>query len=212
MDMKHPGRAIELSTWKRFRHYALFAERDYPFLAFATELDISAWDAARRKSGRKFFPAFLQSVMLALNSIENFRYRIHNGQVILCEKTDPAFVVFDPRDELYYFATAETNADPDFFDRDVEAAKQQALAARCLDGGRLDVAYISCVPWFSFTDAMHPMRLKTADSIPRVIWGQCRRSGERASISFSVTGHHGLFDGLHLAKLFAAIQGREWIS
>ncbi len=206
MNATYPFREVDLSNWKRARHYAIFADREYPFLGVTTELDISAWDDARLRSGRKFFCAFLHNVMLSMNSIENFRYRIENGKVLLCEKIDPAFVVTSPEDELYYFAIAELEDNPEDFDRNVEEAKIKALETRCLDGNRSDLAFVSCMPWFGFSDIIQPMWLKSPDSIPRVVWGKYKREGGRASIAFSITGHHGLFDGLHIARLLERIQ------
>ncbi len=206
MESVHPVREIDFSAWKRARHYALFAGREFPFIGFTAELDITRWDAERRQSGRKFFPAFLHTVMLAMNAIENFRYRINGGKVFLCEGTDPAFTVFEPGDELFYFATAAMTPDPAAFDRNVEEAKEKALETRCLDGGRLDVAYISCLPWFGFSDVTQPMGLRQADSVPRAVWGRCANRGDSLFVPFSITGHHGLFDGLHAARLFAAVQ------
>ncbi len=211
MHAEHPRREIDLATWKRARHYALFSGREYPFAGVTADLDISAWDAERRRSGRKFFPAFLQTVMLAMNAIENFRYRIDGDKVVLFERIDPAFTVFAPEDELFYFAAVDTTAHAAVFDQSVEEASRKALETRCLEGGgRLDFVYISCLPWFRFTDITQPMRLGQADSIPRVVWGQYTRHGESVSVPFSIIGHHGLFDGLHIARLFAAIQGQVW--
>ena len=69
MPARYAYREIDFSGWKRIRHYELFSAREYPFIGVTTELDITEWDAARRRSGRKFFPAFLHSVMLAITEL-----------------------------------------------------------------------------------------------------------------------------------------------
>lgn len=207
MKTRSPSREIDLSTWNRARHYALYAESDYPLVGFTTELDITRWDGERRRSGRKFFPAFLQHVILAMNAIENFRYRIDDGKVYLCDRTDPSFVVIDRGEDLFYFAVGQALADPAAFDRLVAEAKAEALARRFLGGEYLDVVYFSCLPWFSFSDMIQPFRLKPADSVPRVVWGRLRHRDGTVSIPFSITGHHGLFDGVHVARLLELIRG-----
>ena len=171
-----------------------------------TELDISEWDAARRRLGRKFFPAFLHSVMLAMNAIENFRYRIDEGKVFLYEKVDPAFVVFDAEEELFYFALMEMTNHAEEFDRKVEEAKRLALAERNLRNDRPDVIYLTSTPWFGFTGTTQPMGLTRPDSIPRVIWGKVKRDGDAVSVPLSITGHHGLVDGFHVGKLLEMIR------
>jgi chloramphenicol O-acetyltransferase type A len=205
MMSKHACREIVFSDWKRARHYELFAKMDYPFIGVTTELDISEWDMARHRSGRKFFPAFLHSVILAMNAIENFRYRIERGKVLLYEKVDSSFVVFDANEELFYFATVEMTENADEFDCKVEEAKKLALAKRSLDNNRSDIVYTSSSPWFGFTDVIQPLGLSRPDSIPRVIWGRIKRNGDIVSLPFSLTGHHGLIDGFHIGRLLKMI-------
>jgi len=175
-------------------------------MGLTTELDISEWDAARRRLGRKFFPAFLHSIMLAMNAIENFRYRIDGDKVFLYEKVDPAFVVFDAEDELFYFALMEMTDRADEFDQRVEEAKRLALAERNLINDRPDVIYVTSTPWISFTGTTQPMGLARPDSIPRVICGKIKRDGDAVSIPLSITGHHGLVDGFHVSRLLEMIR------
>ena len=205
MTDRHAYREVDFSGWKRKRHYEMFSAREYPFIGVTTELDISEWDAARRRSGRKFFPAFLHSVMCAMNAIENFRYRIDGSKVLLYEKVDPTFVVFEAEEELYYFAFVEMTDDPDEFDRRVEEVKRLTLAERSFGEDRPDVVYTSCTPWFTFTDIIQPLGLAQPDSIPRVVWGKVKRDGDVVSVPFSITGHHGLIDGFHVGKLLGMI-------
>ena len=207
MPNGHAYQEIDLANWKRARHYEVFANKEYPFVGTTTELDISEWDAARQQSNRKFFPAFLHAVTLAMNAVENFRYRIYENKVVLCETIKPSFVVFEKKEELYYFASLEMTNDPLEFDRRVEEAKQLALTKRCLESfSDTDVFYVSCTPWFGFTDCIQPMQLSEPDSIPRIMWGKVKRSGNTVTVPFSVTGHHGLIDGFHIGKLFETIQ------
>jgi len=206
MPARYAYLEIDFSGWKRIRHYELFSAREYPFIGVTTELDITEWDAARRRSGRKFFPAFLHSVMLAINAIENFRYRIDGDKVLLYEKVDPTFVVFEAREELYYFAFMEMADNADEFDHNVEEAKCMALAERNFGEDRSDVVYTSSTPWFGFTDVIQPMGLSQPDSIPRVVWGKVKRDGAAVSVPFSFTGHHGLIDGFHIGRLLEMIR------
>ena len=206
MPTRHARQEVNFSTWKRTRHYELYASKEYPFIGVTTELDISDWDAARQRSGRKFFPAFLHSVMLAVNAIENFRYRIDGDKVFLYEKIDPSFVVFAADEELFYFAIMEMADHADEFDRKVEEAKRLALAERRLGNGRQNLIYVTCTPWFGFTDIIHPMGLAQPDSIPRIAWGKVKRDGDAVSVPFSFIGHHGLVDGFHVSRLLEMVR------
>lgn len=205
MQLRNPYRAVDWDTWKRREHFEVFGRRDYPYIGLTTSVEVTNLVAACRKGRHRFFNAFLYVVMRAMNSIENFRYRMFEDRVVLCDRIDPSFNVLDEENELFYFAYADYSPDFARFDADVEKAKKNALATRNLSGSRLDVAYISCLPWFDFSDIIQPMGMSSNDTVPRVIWGKFTEEERAISMSFSITGHHGLFDGLHIAKLLGAM-------
>jgi len=198
---------IDFGNWARKRHYETFLHHEYPFIGITSELDISEWDKKRKQANRKFFPAFMHSVSLAMNDIENFRYRIKDGKVMLYEKTDPNFVVFDDKEELFYFAGLEMIDDPVEFDQRTEKAKQFALENKVLNSKSYHEGafFVSCTPWFSFTDVLQPMRLSESDTIPRILWGKIKHDRNKTTIPFSITAHHALVDGFHIGKLFDRI-------
>ncbi len=196
-------REIHVPAWKRARHFALYADSPYPYVGVTAKLDLARANL-RTRPGRHSFSVLLFAAMWALNSIENFRYRIIDGRVLLFERIDPSFVVLDQEEELFYYATAELTPDLDGFTANVEEAKAVALAERCLVNDRLDVAHVSCLPWLEFTDLVQPLRLSPEDSIPRLIIGQL--NSETGRLPISLTAHHGLCDGLHLARFFQTLE------
>ena len=202
MQLANPYKAIDYESWKRRGHFEVFGSGDYPYIGLTTDVEVTRLVKACRARRRRFFNAFLYVVMRAMNAVENFRYRIFDDKVVLCDRIDPSFNVLDEEHELFYFAYADYNPDFARFYADVETAKANALATRNLSGNRLDVAYVSCLPWFNFSDIIQPMGLTASDTIPRVIWGKFGEGEDRRTVmSFSITGHHGLFDGLHIARL-----------
>lgn len=142
-----------------------------------------------------------------MNDLENFRYRARDGEVLLYDRVDPSFNVLDEDEELFYFAHTEYTPNFRVFDAGVEAAKKTALSERSLDNdcGDLGLVYVSCLPCFGFTDIIRPMGLSANDSIPRLVWGKYHEEGGRTVMPFSITGNHGLFDGIHIAMLLDAI-------
>lgn len=206
MELRHKYRRIELSTWKRRQHFELFARGEYPYDGVTTNIDVTRLVEICRETDHKFFTAFMYVVARAINSIENFRYRVYEDQIVLCDQIDPSFNVLNPDTELYYFAYTVYNKDYQKFAEDVEAAKDFALKNNYMANNRLDVFYISCLPWFGFTDIIQPMGLAANNSIPRLVWGRYQEIGERVDMPFSVTTHHGFVDGLHIARLLEKMQ------
>ena len=172
MELRHKYRRIELSTWKRRAHFEVFGRGDYPYDGVTTTVDVSKLLEVCRRRELRFFNAVLYLVTRAMNGVENFRYRLYEDQVILCDQTDPSFNVLNTETELFYFAYTEFNRDYRKFDADVEAAKKFALETSNLGGNRLDVFYISCLPRFGFTDIIQPMGLSANDSIPPLRLGE----------------------------------------
>ncbi|MEO5182709.1 CatA-like O-acetyltransferase, partial [Bacteroides ovatus] len=60
--------------------------------------------------------------------------------------------------------------------------------------------HYSAVPWLSFTDMKHPTNMRSGDSVPKISTGKYFRDGERLMMPVSVTCHHGLMDGYHVAQ------------
>ncbi len=206
MELRHKYRRIELSTWKRREHFEVFGRGDYPYDGVTTTVDVTSLLAFCRDNGIRFFNAFLYVVTRAMNGVENFRYRVYEDQIILCDQTDPSFNILDDESELFYFAYADYTPDFPRFDTDVEEAKAVAVETRNLGSNRLDVFYVSCLPWFGFSDIIQPMGLSANDSIPRLVWGRYQAEGERVVMPFSVTSHHGFVDGLHIARLLEKME------
>ncbi|MCC8189392.1 MAG: hypothetical protein LIP77_01980 [Planctomycetes bacterium] len=206
MNLKHPYRLVNYATWPRRGHFEVFGQGEYPYIGITTTVDVTALMAGCRERDVRFFNAFLYTVTRALNSVENFRLRVFEDRIVLCDQIDPTFNVFDQQTDLFYFAYAEFSRDFMAFNAEVERAKEAAIANRSLASNWLDVVYISCLPWFGYSDIIQPMGLTANDTIPRIIWGkyETRESGA-TTVPFSIAGHHGLFDGVHISRLLEAM-------
>lgn len=200
-------RRVEMAAWKRRRHFEVFGHGAYPYVGVTATIDVTPLLAGCRRSGTGFFNAFLYVSTRAMNELENFRYRLREGEVYLYDRVDPAFTVLDPGEELFYFAYAPYTPNFPAFSAAADRAKAAALATRSLenDPEKLWLIYVSCTPWLSFTDLIQPLGVSANDSIPRVCWGRFQERDGGATMPFSVVGHHGLLDGLHIAKLLDAM-------
>lgn len=201
MQIKYGYRQIDQEQWKRRDHFQVFGRGEYPYIGLTTPVDVTSLVAACRERKIRFFNAFLYATTRAANAVDNFRYRIYEDQIVLLDAADPSFNVMDKEHELFYFAYAAYDRKFRRFNDNAEQAKKAALDAHCLSGNRVDVFYMSCLPWFGFSDIVQPLGLSANDSIPRFAWGKFEDDGKKISMPFSVTGHHGLFDGLHISKL-----------
>lgn len=209
MIMRNGCEALDMATWSRRKHYALYQDCPSPYLSLTTRLDITrAYDRVRRR-GHKFFHALLYLSSLAMNAQENFRYRITpDGRPVLCHRVDPSFTVLDKNTELFYFALAESQPDFQAFCAGAEQASRAALAQEYLANEHLDLFYVSAVPWTDFTELTHPLLMSPTDSIPRVCFGRYTEGPTGLTMAVSCLAHHGLADALHLARFFEYMQDK----
>ena len=206
MEHIHPFEEIDMTAWKRSRHFLLYKDCPFPYVGATAPVDVGQFIQCCADNGIRSSFAFMHIAMTAAQRVENFRYRLRNGSPVLFESVDPSFTVFDGEDELFYFATARTTSAFEDFRHEAAKAEAEALATRCLRNGRQDVVYITCVPWVAFTDILQPVFLDIGDCVPRIAWGKFTGTGGHLEMPVNVLAHHGFVDGVHIAKLFDGIK------
>lgn len=198
---------IDLSSWKRKRHYDMFKNMDAPHYHFCADVEVGKALAFCQSHKISSFVFIVHQITRAVNAIENFRYRIRDDRVCLHRRIHPSFTVMSD-DELYYHCTVDYQRDINSFD--ALANKQIAISKTqkvLLDSvGRDDLIYMSCIPWIKFTSASHAMHYSPVDSVPRFYWGKYQTQGDKVVMPFAVQAHHALVDGLHVGKLFELFQ------
>jgi len=202
--MKH----IDMDTWKRREHFQFFYRMDYPQFNLCANIDITTFHRLVKKENIPFYFSMIHSATRAANSVEEFRYRISSGQVILHESTHPCFTFMDKDDELFKFVQED-------FDPDIHAftgkAQQRALEQKeyfCLDTlqTRNDLVHFTCIPWVSFTHLSHTITLNRDDAAPRIAWGKFFTDGNRTMLPVSVQVHHALADGVHISQFLHILE------
>ncbi len=207
MELRYEYRQVDFENWKRRDAFSLFGTGEYPYVGLTTMVDVSPLMHACRSQGCSFFTAFVYVIMTCMNKVENFRCRIYEDQIIICDKVDPLFNIVDQDAGIHTFAIAAIQDSFSDFNREMEAEKKIALEQPNLPHNRLDVVSVSCLPWFSVTDIIQPLGLSANGSIPHCVWGKTEENGLRIAVPFSLTAHHGLLDGKHVSRLLTAMAG-----
>lgn len=208
MEHKYSYRKISLSTWKRAGHFQLYKDCGLPFVGMTVQMDVTALVEECKSRKVRFFRAFMYLVMQAIAANENFRLRINQDEVVLFETIDPSFTVIDSKDELFYIAVAEAHERFEEFDHSVTLAESCALENKRLSEKRLDLAYITCIPWTGYSELFQPLFINASDSIPRFAWGKYEKVGKEYTMPFTIFGHHGFVDGVHIARFIEDMRQR----
>ena len=192
---------------KRIKHYNFYKDFDYPLFSISANIEITKLIEFIKLNKIAFFPTFLYLMMKSMNSVDEFKYRIRDNEVVLHDTVTPSYTVLN-NEELYVFCTTEYNNDYDTFIKNVKNDIDDAKKTTRLEDlpGRDDLVFISSIPWISFSHTTHPIDTKHPDSFPRVTFGKYFEELGKIKIPFTVFVHHGLCDGLHVSRFFEGIQ------
>lgn len=193
---------INLSNWKRKKHFDFFKKFKHPHFNICTEIEITETYKFTRKHKSSIFTAILFAVMKSCNELEEFRFRIEGKKVKVHNIVHPGITVLVD-DDLYSNCIFNFSKPYEKFLNEYKSALAKVKKKLNVDEqqkGRDDLIFISALPWITFSSVTNPMDGNSNDSIPRIIWGKHYRKGKKIMINISVQVHHALMDGVHVAK------------
>jgi chloramphenicol O-acetyltransferase type A len=200
---------INKNNWKRREHFDFFSQFDDPFFGIVSEIDCTVAHKTIKKKGISFFAWYLHKSIWAANQIEEFRFRIDGDAVVIYDKIH-ASPTLGREDGTFGFSRIEFNEDFYLFEKSLnnEIERIKNTPGLCLsdDSERLDAIHFSSIPWIKFTGIAHAHNIKCGDSIPKITFGKMFNREGQNFMPISVYAHHGLMDGLHVAKFLKTFQ------
>lgn len=200
---------IDQNSWPRRDYFRYFGAFDDPFFGVVVNVDCTAAYSHCKKSGTSFFLYYMYQSAKAVNKVENFRYRIIDGDIYLFDLVHPSTTV-GREDNSFGFALFEYTEDFEAFCRN---AKEQIAIVQNYSGlrieenaSRVDVVHCTTTPWFSFTGVKHEKSIRCDESIPKFAFGRFFEQEGRKLLPVSINAHHGLVDGYHVAKYLELFQ------
>ena len=109
---------IELNTWNRKEHFEFFKQMEEPFFGLTVSIDCTNAYATARQIGVSFYTFYLHKTLLAVNQIENFKYRINDGEVFRYDKINASATVLR-EDTTFGFSLVEFDSDIHVFAKNV---------------------------------------------------------------------------------------------
>jgi chloramphenicol O-acetyltransferase len=192
---------------RRRDRFEFFDRMESPAVNLCFTLHVPDFRPWCKAQGLAPFHVMLCAVLRAVLKVENFRYRIVDGEVIRIDGLVPSFTVmnqhgdlniarFDWSDDVREFVArgiAAREAASNMTELNVTPAPSQRAAK--------DQVFVTCMPWLDFTSIQHPMASIAAPDIPSLAWGRFRAGPEGLQLPFSVQAHHGFVDGWHIHLL-----------
>lgn len=200
---------LDLENWNRKEHFEHFCRMEEPFFGVTVEIDCTKAYQTAKELNASFFIFYLYKTLVAVNSIENFKYRISEGKIYINDRID-ASATIGREDGTFGFSLIEYNSDFEIFKQnaltEIERIQNTSgLFTRSFDDDNL--IHFSAIPWLNFTSLSHARSYTFPDSCPKISFGKMITSeyGKR-TIAMSVHVHHALMDGLHVGQFVDCFQ------
>lgn len=201
-------RDIDLDDWSRAGQFRLFKTYDRPHFATTARLDVTGLLTRAKPAGVSPYRAFIHAIGAGVHAVPALRMRFRGDRVMQFDEISLSATVPRPGDSFGY-AYIPFIADWRQFDEGCKAIIEETAKGADLapnTGERLDLAYLSCLPWLDFT-ALDNALPGPEDCIPRFSWGKFVQSAPGAwSCAVAVQVHHALVDGLQVGQFFEAAQ------
>lgn len=198
-------KVIDENHWKRSVHCKAF--RNCIELAFCVtfELDITNFLAKTKRAKYSFTLAMVYAVSACANTIEEFRYRFMDGQVVLFDRINTAFTYLHKETELFKVVCVPLcNTIEEYVALAAKTANEQDVYFTGPLG--TDVFQFSALPWVPYTHISHTNAGKKEQATPLFDWGRYYERDGKVLLPFSVQAHHSFVDGIHIGKLYQAVQ------
>ena len=202
-------RKVEIKSWNRREHFEFFSKMASPYFGIVTEVDCTKAYAYCKELGYSFFAYYLYKSMKAVNSVEELKLRIVDGDVILFDRIH-AGTTIGRSDGTFGFAFVNYSEDFASFNLELQS---EIVAVNNSTGLRLnnddikkDLIRHSTFPWHKFTALLHPTNFDKTESVPKITFGKFFWQNDRKLLPLSIEAHHGLVDGLHLSMYLDIFQ------
>ncbi len=200
---------IDLTTWNRKEHFEFFGSFDEPFFGIATTVDFTKGYQKIKDLGYSYFLFYLHKSLLAVNTIDAFKYRIDNDQVYVYDKIH-ASPTIGREDHTFGFSFIEFHEDFETFvieaQKEINAVKNSTGLRHTDNAKRIDTIHYSSIPWYNFTGLTHARHFKFNDSVPKISFGKYTKIGDTLNLPISINVHHGMADGYHVGLYLEEFQ------
>ncbi len=189
-------RIIDMQNDPRRAQFEYFRSFSNPYASVTVNCDITPLQ------GKKpFFLSVLYCAVNAANAVPELRRRIVGETVVEYENCISSHTVALP-DETYCYCELDCAKPFAEFLPYALSEVEKAKAAPCLDDAEPQkLFFVTSLPWVSFSAIKLPVP-QIADSNPRITFGKAFEQDGKYLMPVDLTIHHGLADGIHIAKFF----------
>ena len=198
---------LNIENWNRKEHFHFFSQFDDPYFAVTIDFDVTHVLNYSKKHHISFFALYLHACMKAINSVENFKYRIRDDKVIIHDIIHASPTILRA-DNTFGFSFIHFNEDFNQFYKNFEAEKNRILTSTELFPKHVTDAciYCSAMTWFNFSGHKEPLFGVKKESVPKLAFGKYIEKDSKLMMPVSIAVSHALVDGYHVGQFVDAYQ------
>jgi len=200
------SRYLNMMAYPRRQHLAYFRQLAYPYVGTTVNVKITMWREWVKANKLPFFLSFCYCAAHAANAIPEFRQRLRGEAVVEYDwcKTSHTVAL---ENGTYAYCTLNSRMPFEAYIPYAVETQEKAKAAGCLmdkEEEAESLLFVSTLPWITYTALIQPVPMP-ADSNPRITWGKAFEQDGETFLPVSVLCHHGLADGLHIARFYQVL-------
>ena len=194
---------IDLNNWVRKDHFEFFKDYDDPFYNVCADVEVTGLLKYCKENNLKFFITSLYLSLQTINEIDEFKYRIKDDEVYLCENVNAGSTVFNENQTFGFAYYKYYKSFLEFYSNSEKVLNdREANTKLIMNPFEESVVFYSVLPWISFSSMSHPKKHLKNDSIPRLVFGKYSKKENKLMMPVSVEAHHSFVDGFHIGKFF----------
>lgn len=200
---------LDIENWPRKEHFHFFRQFEEPFFGATVEIDATKAYQTAKELDVSFFIYYLHKTLVAVNTIESFRYRIADDQIYLYDQINGSATIAR-EDGTFGFSLIEYSPDFTVFKQTALAEMERIQTTSGIFTRTFEednVIHFSAIPWLNFSSLSHARSYTFPDSCPKISFGKMivGKNGER-TMAMSIHVHHGLMDGFHMGQFVDCFQ------
>ena len=183
---------VEVKDFKRIDLFNYFNSKDNPFFCITTKIDITNLYNLGKKHG-SCYGTIGYYIALAMNEIEEFRYRYEDNKIYLYDKINPSYTQLLKNNSIGFFACPLKDTYEEFILEYKKINNDFINGDNAFQNPNQDVVWLSCTPWFNFTGVMADYDKSTV--IPQVTWDKFMFEDGKCYVNMAIFAHHSFVDG-----------------
>lgn len=198
---------LNIENWNRKEHFDFFNQFDDPYFSVTIDFDVTNIYKYAKANNLSFFVLYLHACMKALNSIENFRYRIKEDKIIVHDVIHASATILR-EDNTFGFSFVYYDDSFEQFNKNFDLEKKRVLSTKSLFPiqNSDDCVYCSAMNWFNFSAHKEPVFGVSKESIPKLAFGKFVKKDKQLKMPVAIAVNHALIDGYHIGQFVDVYQ------